>query len=94
MGTKNNPGEFDCYENAEPDEPMFVLLARDPAAPELVEAWANRRLALINEHLKPESDKAMIVEARECAEAMRKWRREHWQHTKSQMRRLAAQHRK
>lgn len=29
MGTKNNPGAFDCYANAEPDEPMFVLLARD-----------------------------------------------------------------
>jgi hypothetical protein len=30
MGTKSNPGPFDCYAKAEPDEPMFVLLARDP----------------------------------------------------------------
>ena len=29
MGTKNNPGKFDCYEHAKPDEPMFVLLGRD-----------------------------------------------------------------
>lgn len=29
MGTKNNPGEFDCYANAAPDEPMFILLGRD-----------------------------------------------------------------
>lgn len=33
MGTKNNPGAFDCYANAEPDEPMFVLLGRDKHAP-------------------------------------------------------------
>ena len=39
MATKNNPGQFDCYENAAPDEPMFILLARDPVAPALVEAW-------------------------------------------------------
>lgn len=39
MGTKNNPSEFDCYANALPDEPMFHLLARDPAAPELIRIW-------------------------------------------------------
>lgn len=42
MGTKNNPGTFDCYANAKPDEPMFVLLARDKKAPEIVRAWADR----------------------------------------------------
>ena len=36
MGTKNNPGVFDCYANAEPDEPMFVLLGRDKDAATLV----------------------------------------------------------
>ena len=41
MATKNNPGKFDCYDKAEPDEPMFVLLARDARAPLLVELWAN-----------------------------------------------------
>jgi hypothetical protein len=28
MGTKNVPGKFDCYANALPDEPTFVLLGR------------------------------------------------------------------
>ena len=28
MATKEKLGQFDCYEKAEPDEPMFVLLAR------------------------------------------------------------------
>lgn len=29
MGTKNQPGSFDCYANAKGDEPLFVLLGRD-----------------------------------------------------------------
>lgn len=43
MGTKQNPARFDCYANALPDEPMFVLLARDDDAPFRVEDWALRR---------------------------------------------------
>lgn len=43
MATKENPGQFDCYANAKPDEPMFVLLARDEFAPLLVEIWAAMR---------------------------------------------------
>lgn len=39
MGTKNTPSLFDCYAKALPDEPMFHLLARDPAAPELIRIW-------------------------------------------------------
>lgn len=66
MGTKNNPGDFDCYENADPDEPMFVLLARDPMAPRLVEQWARER-EWAGE--KP----AKVDEARQCAHAMRQW---------------------
>lgn len=44
MGTKNNPGKFDCYTKAEPDEPMFVLLARDPLAPILVNLWVRLKV--------------------------------------------------
>lgn len=39
MGTKNDPGKYDCYANAEPDEPMFILLGRDPAASFCVSLW-------------------------------------------------------
>jgi hypothetical protein len=74
MGSKNEPGKYDCYANAEPDEPMFVILARDPSAPELVEQWAIRRVNLISEGKKPESDYALVEEARECADKMRQWR--------------------
>lgn len=66
MGTKNNPAIFDCYANADPDEPMFILLGRDPMAPYLVELWAQFRESQ-NEH------PGKVYEARECAAEMRKW---------------------
>ena len=39
MGTKKQPGEFDCYAKLGPDEPYFVLRAKDPYAPQLVLIW-------------------------------------------------------
>lgn len=75
MGTKNEPGQFDCYANALPDEPMFVLLARDPFAPELLERWAARRSLDIAACVRPTTDRAMVDEARRCADEMREWRR-------------------
>jgi hypothetical protein len=70
MGTKNKPGKYDCYANAKPDEPMFVLLARDPSAAFLVSLWAFLRE-------KIGDDPAVVLEARECAEAMENWLQEH-----------------
>lgn len=67
MGTKSNPGEYDCYAHAEPDEPMFVLLGRDQHAPEVVRYWAALREQM-------HEDPAKIVEARECAQAMEQFR--------------------
>ena len=75
MGTKNNPGAFDCYANAEPDEPMFVLLARDRHAPTLVWLWA--LLREIDEN--PETNK--VDEARDCVEAMILWQIAHGRKT-------------
>jgi hypothetical protein len=69
MGTKNDPGDYDCYANAEPGEPMFVLLARDHRAPFLVEAWA-----AISEMLG--GDPKKIAEARNCAASMRLWKQD------------------
>ena len=43
MGTKANPGRFDCYARARPDEEIFVLLARDPLAPFHVSIWSSMR---------------------------------------------------
>ncbi len=67
MGTKEQPGAFDCYANAQPDEPMFVLLGRDKHAPALVWLWASLR-EIDQEH------PAKVQEARECAIAMGAYR--------------------
>ena len=67
MGTKNHPGKYDAYEKAAPDEPMFVLLARDPLAPALVSLWANLREQLAGNPSK-------VGEARMCVTDMKRWR--------------------
>jgi hypothetical protein len=84
MSTKNNPGNFDCYANAEPDEPMFVLLARDEQAPKVVRTWVHLRKF---KRLKETAGTAKFAladqadekehEALACADAMEKWRAEH-----------------
>lgn len=74
MGTKQNPGTFDAYTKALPDEPTFTLLARDPIAADLVWDWASRRLYDIERGLAPESDREKVAEARQCASNMRAWR--------------------
>lgn len=69
MGTKETPGDFDCYANALPDEPMFVLLARDGKAPRAVMQWARSRLVA---HGGVPDEK--YREAVACADAMDEWR--------------------
>lgn len=68
MATKNKPGAWDYYANAnaEPDEPLFVLLARDKHAPALVWLWAAMR------ELDGET-RDKVAEARDCTAAMAEW---------------------
>jgi hypothetical protein len=77
MGTKNNPGKFDCYEKAEPDEPLFVLLARDPSASVLVRVWADTAHAAMHGGftggLVMDVSDEKIAEAYACADAMEAW---------------------
>lgn len=77
MGTKNKPAPNDCYAAAEPDEPMFILLARDMLAPGLVLDWAQQREVMIQRGLKPQSDRSKVREARMVAADMMHWRKEH-----------------
>jgi len=74
MGTKLKPARFDCYANALPDEPMFILLARDASASGVVKLWAMERLCEISQGRRPESDRPMVEEARQCAKDMAEWR--------------------
>lgn len=73
MGTKNNPGKFDCYGAAAPDEPMFILLGRDPLAPQLVAIWA--AVAKLVGTKNPEK----IAEALQCSNDMRAYLAKHHQ---------------
>ena len=81
MGTKNNPGQFDCYANAEPDEPLFTLLARDPAAPDAILEWIRTRREMIALGEKPGSDWPVIDEALVLVDEMRAWRRKNREET-------------
>jgi hypothetical protein len=74
MGTKLSPGRTDCYAAALPDEPMFVMLARDASPPRLIRLWANDRENGIHAGQYPESDREMIAEALQCADDMDRWR--------------------
>lgn len=72
MGTKAEPGEFDCYAKAKDDEPMFILLARDPLAPRVVREWVRQREMQAGHVTDPKA-----VEALACADAMSDWRLEY-----------------
>ena len=91
MGTKNNPGSFDCHASADPDEPLFMLLARDPLAPFLVSIWSKLRYGdleaagVVYEKMidtatlkyLEEPDVAKAQEAMDCSLAMFDWRKQH-----------------
>ena len=55
-----------CFNKAQDGERLFVLLARDPAAPVAIRAWVTERLRLG----KNEPGDAQILEAIECASLM------------------------
>lgn len=59
MGTKREPGKYDCMNAAEPDEPIFVLLGRDPEAAATVRQWSHLRRARKSFSLK--ADEALLV---------------------------------
>lgn len=66
MSTKNNPGNFDCYANAKPDEEIFTLLERDDCSPVTIRFWCEQRIL----RGKNKPDDAQITEALECARRM------------------------
>lgn len=55
-----------CLNKARDDERIFVLLARDPAAPTAIRQWCSRRVELG----KNRYDDPQIKEALQCAEQM------------------------
>lgn len=79
MGTKNDPAPFDCYSAALPDEPMFVLLARDPDFEFLVRTWAHWRSRQIACGMRPATPEEFeqIREAQQCATEGNIWGRDY-----------------
>jgi hypothetical protein len=71
MGSKLKPGDYDAYNMALPDEPMFVLIARDPSAPNMLRIWSDTRRKLV--HARAEAgdidDAAFAEGLRKCSEA-------------------------
>lgn len=89
MGTRINPGRFDCHAAALPDEPQFTLLARDPLAGFLVSIWSSLRLGADIEGAQAkfrkmaeaaasrywtDPDVDKAAEALDCALEMFRWR--------------------
>lgn len=74
MGTRLNPGRFDCYSAALADEEQFVLNARDPAFSPTIRFWITQREAMIGRGEKPVSDNEMLTEAGLCATRGVAWR--------------------
>jgi hypothetical protein len=88
MGTKTEPGKFDCYKKLEPDEPYFLLRGKDPAAPYLTMMWAASRngdwtglLDLVtamrlNQDVVARvstDENPKLAEAMHCARTMKEW---------------------
>lgn len=55
-----------CFNKAGENERLFVLLARDPAAPVAIRAWVAERIRLS----KNTAEDPQILEALECARLM------------------------
>lgn len=93
MGTKLEPGKFDCYAKAAEDEPIFTLRAKDPLAPGLVRAWRylsagnlTSAMEVMHEALAARQfagkeclplDSEKSDEAAACATAMEIWQSKH-----------------
>lgn len=82
MSTKNEVVEqtsrgVGCLGKAAPDEPVFILRAKDKFAPGLVEAWAEKVAAydrsVVEDVAVQSARKAKIRGARALAHQMRAW---------------------
>lgn len=72
MGTKNNPGKFDCYAKLEPDEPYFILRGKDPMGWLVVQVWVYLRKVSAHDDLPP-AYVEKLNEAKVAADHMKAW---------------------
>ncbi|MDX1371011.1 MAG: hypothetical protein R3321_00985 [Nitrososphaeraceae archaeon] len=68
MGTKKNPGKFDCYNNLKDDEPYFVIMGRDPVGSFIINNWILLRQSITEKGEDGESvEKEKFKEASELS---------------------------
>lgn len=68
--------QYDCLAKLEPDEPCFVLIARDRASPAVIKVWATLWLQEISLGLRSETDRAQVTQALKIATEMEIWERD------------------
>jgi hypothetical protein len=71
MWSKTNPGPFDRYAEAEPEEPIFVLLGRDPVSTFLVSLWIGMHAVM------RDNSPSAALDAVQCTLALEQWARTH-----------------
>lgn len=89
MATLKDPGEYDCLNKLQEDEPYFTLMGRDNLAPFLVVAWAELARGNVTKavgaikaaHLAvgyaaTEDKQDKLTEAYACGAAMSAWKTE------------------
>lgn len=91
MSTKLNPGKYDCFSKLAADEPYFVLRAKDPVAPRVIEEWVRQRTS------RGQDSNPKLKEALDVGVEMMTWRARHmvratlrlrsWHHTPALLRR-------
>lgn len=75
MGTKTEPGNFDCYSKAGDKEELFTLRAHDPLAPWVIRFWCILRYFKEYFDANPsELPSSKLKEAWTCAKKMEAWR--------------------
>lgn len=68
--------EYDCLAKLETDEPCFVLIGRDRASAAVIKIWAHLWLQEIGLGLRPEEDRAQVLQALKIARDMEIWERD------------------
>lgn len=83
MGTKQNPGEFDCLDKIYDDEPFFVIRAKDPVAERVIRYWVYLRIEKWirenpgrNRDEIPVEYQRKLEEADQCSIDVSNWRRD------------------
>lgn len=75
MSTKENPSPFDPYKKLLPNEPYFLIRAKDPDFEMNVRRWAGDRTLRINMNAWPDTQKerSKVSSALELARAGKEW---------------------